>query len=208
MILSSFITTLVQDGQVTIAAVVNPFSSDDLADANNLLLEYYRNDLTDMPGQAPGFDADAAMWAAQFVYRAAQLIMLRHIDENGVYQLLPLYDIATQPDAVYSADLCLRYLPDLLSLAKGLAPADPLVKRITQIAAQWPFSSTGMNILPDIPVNVITSHPSLLQAYTDRIIASKDAARCSEPMVMTTVKASLGNYADLLWPGFHDSFRD
>ena len=43
---------------------------------------------------------------------------------------------------------------------------------------------------------------------TTRVIASKDTGRCSNPTVMTAVKAALGNYADLLWPGFHDSFRD
>ncbi|MBC9914229.1 hypothetical protein [Chitinophaga varians] len=208
MSLSSFITTLVRDGQVTVATVVHPFSQDDLTEARTVLLNYYQHDITDMPGQAPAFDGDTALWAAGFIYRAAQLIRLRHIDNAGIDQWLPKHPGANAPEAVYSADLCLRYLPDLLGMAKDLAPADPLVQRITETAAQWPFSSTGMNIFPDIPITAITGHPSLLLAYTDRVIASKDTGRCSNPTVMTAVKAALGNYADLLWPGFHSSFRD
>lgn len=208
MNLSSFITTLVRDGQVTVDTAVHSFSPDDLTATRNILLNYYQHDLTDMPGEAPAFDSDTALWAAGFIYRAAQLIRLRHIDHNGIEQWLPKHAGAAGPEAVYSADLCLRYLPDLLSIAKNLAPADPLVQRLRETAAQWPFSSTGMNIYPAISLTVITEHPSLLQAYTDRIIASKDSNRCNDPVVMTAVKASLGSYADLLWPGFQDCFRD
>ncbi|MBC9930215.1 hypothetical protein [Chitinophaga qingshengii] len=208
MNLSSFVTTLVRDGQVTVSAVVHPFSNDDLRETRNVLTDYYQHDLADMPGQAPAFDGNTALGAAGFIYRAAQLIKLRQIDDAGIAQLLPEYPGAASPEAVYSADLCLRYLPDLLSMAKNLAPADPLVQRLTETAARWPFSSTGTNICPTAPVAVITEHPSLLQAYTDRIIASKDAGRCNDVTVMNSVKAALGNYADLLWPGFHDSFRD
>ncbi|QJB35817.1 hypothetical protein HF329_32740 [Chitinophaga oryzae] len=208
MNLSSFITTLVRDGQVTVDTAVHAFSPDDLAATRSILLNYYQHDLIDMPGEAPAFDNDTALWAAGFIYRAAQLIRSRPSGNNGIEQWLPKHAGATGPEAIYSADLCLRYLPDLLSIAKKLAPADPLVQRLTETAAQWPFSSTGMNIYPAAPVTAITEHPSLLQAYTDRIIASKDTGRCNDPVVMTAVKASLGSYADLLWPGFHDSFRD
>ncbi|MGN7819396.1 hypothetical protein ACTJJB_04655 [Chitinophaga sp. 22536] len=208
MNLSSFVTTLVRDGQVTVATVAHPFSQDDLTETRKVLLNYYQHDVTDMPGQAPAFDSDAALWAAGFLYRGAQLIKLRHIDNAGIDQWLPKHPGAAGPEAVYSADLCLRYLPDLLSMARDLTPADPLVQRLTETAAQWPFSSTGMNIFPVTPLTAITGHPSLLLAYTDRVIASKDTGRCSNPTVMTAVKAALGNYADLLWPGFYDSFRD
>nr|WP_295869570.1 hypothetical protein [uncultured Chitinophaga sp.] len=208
MNLSSFITTLVRDGQVTVDTAVHSFSPDDLTATRNVLLHYYQHDLTDMPGEAPAFDSDTALWAAGFIYRAAQLIRSRPPGNTGIEQWLPKHAGATGPEAVYSADLCLRYLPDLLSIAKNLAPTDPLVQRLTETAAQWPFSSTGMNIYPATPMTVITEHPALLQAYTDRIIASKDTGRCNDTVVMAAVKASLGSYAHLLWPGFHDSFRD
>lgn len=206
MKLSSFITNLVCEGQVTVAASINPFSSDDLADTTNLLLEYYHNDLTDMPGTAPAFHSGTALWAARWIYRTAQLTLLRQPDANTVNELLPVHAPATAAEEVFSADLCLRFLPDLLSLAKGLSPDDPLVQHIFVTAAQWPFSSTGMNIAPSTALTVITTHPCLLQAYADRIIASKDAGRCNDPAVMTAVTASLGSYTDLLWPDFKLSF--
>ena len=44
---------------------------------------------------------------------------------------------------MYFVDLTFRYLPDLLQLAKGLAPGDALVAQLKATARQWPLSLVG-----------------------------------------------------------------
>ncbi|PSL46651.1 hypothetical protein CLV51_103632 [Chitinophaga niastensis] len=202
MNLSAFITHLVREGQVTVASNIHLFSPQELQNTIVVLQEYYDNDIQDMPGTAPAFDSNAALWAARYIYRAVQLAMLRQLGEEEITTLLLPYDQPVTAATIYGADLCLRYLPDLLSLSKGLSPEDPLVKHLQETAKQWPFSSTGINIPATQGIDIIVSNPSLLQTYVDRIIATRDTGRCNVQPVLAAVKASLGNYAEVLWPDF------
>lgn len=202
MNLSVFINHLVHDGQVTVVDQLIPFTPTELAHAQEALLAYYQEDKLEMPGQAPDFDAAAALWAAGYVYHAAQLTVIREAGIAAIDHWLPPYEAPLTSGSIYSADLCLRYLPDLLSLSKGLPPDDPLVTRLKTTAMQWPFSSTGMNLSATGNTDLIIACPSLLQMYADRIIATRDAGRCNIAAVEATVNASLGNYASILWPEY------
>lgn len=202
MNLSAFITALTREGQVAVAHDITPFPPEALQAAAAVLHSYYLNDISDMPASPPAFDNDAALWAAAYVYRTTQLIMLRTPGPEQVSILLLPYTGAITAAAVYSADLCLRYLPDLLSMSKGLAPDDPLVMQLRQTAAAWPYSSTGMQIAPAVSLDAIITNPSLLQAYADRVIATRDISRCSTPAITAAIIAALGNYQEILWPDF------
>ncbi|HVI44299.1 MAG TPA: hypothetical protein VM802_05500 [Chitinophaga sp.] len=191
---SNFIRTLIHDGQLTVTARNTPVTPEELCDMTAVMQDYYNNDVADLPGAAPAFDPVAAVTAARYIYNI--------MHEKNLVESFSVAGTVT-PSAIYSADLCLRFLPDLLSIHKNR----PTATAILATAAHWPFSSTGMNVRTDSNVEVIISHSSLLQAYADRIIASKDAARCNHPEVMAIVTTSLGNYADLLWPGFRRTFE-
>jgi hypothetical protein len=202
MNLAAFINHLVREGQVTVVNQIIPFTPQELLDTQTILEEYYQNDILEMPGTAPAFDAEAALWAAGYIYRIVQLAMLREAGKQDIIHWLPPYPSLPSAESIYSADLCLRYLPDLFSLSKGLAPDDPLVQQIRETAMQWPFSSTGMNLPAQGDIQAMIASPSLLQAYADRIIATRDLNRCKVPAVQEIVAASLGNYASILWPDY------
>lgn len=202
MNLDAFINHLVREGQVAVVNQIIPFTTQELQDTQTILEAYYQNDILEIPGTAPAFDADAALWAAGYVYRIVQLAMLREAGKQDILHWLNPYPVPPTASSIYSADLCLRYLPDLLSLSKGLAPDDPLVQQIRETAMQWPFSSTGMNLPANGDLTTVIASPALLQAYADRIIATRDSNRCDIPAVQQTVTASLGNYASILWPDY------
>ncbi|MBO9732257.1 MAG: hypothetical protein J7623_26685 [Chitinophaga sp.] len=202
MNLAAFINHLVREGQVTVVNQLIPFTQQELQDTQTILADYYQQDILEIPGTAPDFDAAAALWSAGYIYRIVQLAMLRDAGTAQLQEWLTPYPLPQTAAAIYSADLCLRYLPDLLSLSKGLAPDDPLVQQIRETAMQWPFSSTGMNLPAQGDMSVIISSPSLLQAYADKIIATRDSGRCDIPAVQQIVTASLGNYTSVLWPDY------
>lgn len=202
MQLSEFITNLYQVGKVTVVGEVSAFSDEDLRVAIVQLKQIHETDAMNQPGQAPVFNSDAAAWGAIFLYRAIQLAMLRNLGEEAVQKLLPAYPGTMTPETIFSVDLSLRHLPDLLNLSRGLAPKDPLVIRLHQVAYEWPFSSVGVPIDMSANIAPILAHPSLKAAYIDRIVATRDKFRLQHTAVRELVEGQMGEYAEAIWPGY------
>lgn len=204
MKLAAFLRDLLEKGKVTVAGQIGPFGDDDLRAAETTLRHYYEEDALEMPGAAPAFLPEAALWGARYFYHAVQLAVLRDLGEEVVRQYLQDYPGPRTPEAVYSADLTFRYLPDLLRLARGLAPGDVLVAALQRTALDWPFSSVGSGTAGEVVAGVILEHPSLRTAYVDRIIRQKDAARLGGPVIPEYVRAALGGHAAAWWPEFEN----
>ncbi len=206
MKLFSFLQTLFTEGKVTVEGKLSSFDKEDETDSARLLEQWYEDDKTEMPYTAPLFSAEAALWAARHLYLSLQLIVIRDADEEIIRKTLQPYAGTLSPSAIYSADLTLRYLPDILLLAKGLAPADIMVKKLRETAVQWPFSSVGIEVSgEERNDDIILHHPSLRTVYIDRIISKKDTKRIDNKRITEGVREALGTYASLLWPQFYES---
>ena len=201
MELTEFISGLINEGNVTVAGSLQPFEEADLQSATIHLQQYYEDDCREMPFTAPALDMKAALWAAGYMYTTVQFILLRSLAPGLMETYLQPYQGAITPAAVYSADLTLRYLPDLFHLAKGLSPADPLIARLKMTALQWPFSAAAIPLDTPPDLHVLHHHPSLRQAYTDRIMQARNMEQSLQPDNLPLVKAALGAYVDL-WPQF------
>ena len=202
MSLTDFLRGLLEAGKVTVAGQLFSFSQEDLRASMALLRQHYDEDTPEMHFTAPEFLPEAALWAARYLYTTIQLTVLRDLDEVAIKQHLTNFPGPVTPAAVYSADLTFRYLPDLLSLAKGLAPGDLLVSHLRETLRQWPFSSVGTVMTDAVDPRMLLGHPSLRQAYVDRIVQHRDVQRLSDEAVRAQVEAALGDYASTLWPDF------
>jgi len=202
MTLTDFLSALINKGEVTVAPVPAAFDNGDIRLAQVHLQQYYEDDRTDMPSVAPAYDAEAALWAACYIYRTVQFILLRNLGEEYIAVYLKPYTGAYTPSAAYSADLTFRYLPDLLHLAQGLSPEDPLVKEMAATAARWPFSAAMVPAVNTEDLSVILEHDSLRIAYIDRIMLAKDINKCTHPACLPLVREALGAHAAILWPQF------
>jgi hypothetical protein len=203
-----FIQDLIQHGKVIVDGQVIPFTNEDIQQATELLHEQYNRQALELTGMVPAFHPEAAVWAAHFLYRSVQLVMLRDLDEEAVNRLLTPFQGPVSPETILSIDISFRYLPNLLGLAKGLAPEDVLVKRLQEVAAQWPFSSVGMQVAEDTDIEVIMGNTCLRSAYIDRIIAARDSKRCNNILVNEHIKEALGDYAPVLWPGWESVLKE
>lgn len=202
MTLSEFISSLINKGEVRVAHVLQDFEEEEVRQARIHLQQYYTDDINDMPGQAPPYDEKAALWAAAYLYRTVQFLLLRHLEAAELKHYLPPYDGERTPAAIYSADLCLRYLPDIFLLAKGISPEDPLVKTLVVLATQWPLSAAAIPEVPTEGLSAILEHPSLKRTYIDRIILTKDDEKCKHPECLPLVMEALGIHAAQFWPQF------
>lgn len=204
MHLTSFIRDLLEKGQVTVAGQLIQFAEEDTQQSIVLLNRYYEEDKLEMPLEAPEFSPEAALWGARYLYHAIQFAMLRDLGEEQVKEHLTDFQGQITPETMYSADLTLRYLPDLLKLAKGLAPDDVLVTSLKHTLSQWPFSSVGLEGMEESNPDVVLENPSLAYAYIDRIIKSKDLKRAGNEQLAGLIREVLGAHTQLLWPQFED----
>jgi hypothetical protein len=200
--LANFITHLLNEGEVEVAAQIEPFTQSDWAEAAEVLQQYYDDDKLEMPFEAPQFNPLAAAWAIEYLYRAIQLAMLRELDEEQVHKNLINFPGSVNAEAIYTVDLAFRYLPGLLQLAAGLAPDDVLVIKLKEMAARWPFSSVGMKLSEFGDIRAVLKHQSLRTAYVDRVIAARDEKRVNSAHIIELVAEALGDHADTFWPEF------
>jgi MoxR-vWA-beta-propeller ternary system domain bpX4 len=207
--ISTFLSDLFETGQVTVGNEIEATNAFERAATLQLLQKYYTSDSWHFPAKQPGFHADGALWGAQFVYAAVHLTVLRHIDAEIVEQLLTDFTGDTTPETLYSVDLTFRYLPELLFLAKGLAPSDNLVDVLKTRLQRWSLSAVGIDFGDaEKPTNtftntqIIAQHPALRQAYVDRIIEKQDLKRALHDPEREWVKTALGDYPSVLWADF------
>jgi hypothetical protein len=104
------------------------------------------------------------------------------------------------PATLWSADLTLRWLPDLWQLAAGIAREDPLVVELQRLAAAWPLGSVGVPLTS--PPNVahlalLRTDASLGALYLDRVLAAGDAERMREPWLLERARSAVGAHPHL-----------
>ena len=147
----------------------------------------------------PPLSPAVAGWALTVLYRACQALVYREMDARQVAEALARpCPQPPSPATSYAADLSFRYLPDVIALARGIAPQDPLVEGLTLLSKQWPLSSVGVTGVGDVvDVTPFFSDASLRQLYVDRIIEKSDASRLNDPIVRDAVRESLGDFTEL-----------
>jgi hypothetical protein len=200
--LNQFLSDLWKNGQVQVAHELKAFSLEELNEAQLVLELGYREAQIHFPGTAPTFAAEPALWAAQYLYRAIQFILLRHLDEKKLQEHLLPWPAPINAEAVYAADLSLRHLPGLFSFAKGLSPSDPLLLELKKTASTWPFSGLGIAEADPAAETLLLAHPTLTIAYTDRIIAKRLKTKAQQPHIRPWIAAALGDHAHTLWPNW------
>lgn len=200
MELSNFIHQLLTTGTVSVPAAIGTISEADKFATIQLLEQYYQEDIQEMPGTAPAYNPQAAYWGAKYFFRAVQLAVLRDEGEAVINEKLVAFTETVDAAAMYSADLILRYLPSLLQLAKGLSPADILVKKLELTAAAWPFSAAGIETRVLSNEAVIFSDPSLRITYLDRLITSKDIKKIKGTEMQEQLISATGLHLETFWP--------
>ncbi len=119
------------------------------------------------------FDLDVACAAAELVRQAAWAVVCRDARVADLARRLTMPMNPSTPSHHLSADLLLRYLPQIARRARGFDPSDPLIGLLTTILRKWPLSGVlsdvreGPNVRPDFG-----GHPGLLLLYAERLIGN------------------------------------
>ena len=200
MTLISFLRQLFDHGRVTV-----DLADVQLAEAReleSLLLELdvaYRQHL---PVGLPPLDVNAASWAAGVMYLAAQVLVFRDLEHDVLLPVLRTAPQGTDPSEQFSVDLCLRFLPDLVRLARAASTSDPLVTVLLELGADWPLSSVGISGVSlsangQGRVMALTQHAAVWQMYIDRVPQTGDASRLVDAATNIAVRTAVGAFPQL-----------
>lgn len=197
MTLPVFLNDLFEHGRVRVAAPGEISDTDRRRGADVLTVaeEVHRSDL---PDGLPEFDADAAIWAAEMLYRAAQFQVFRDVNVEFIAAAFaaPGPD-ATTPEAHYSVDLTFQYLHDVVRLARAAVNADPLITELAGLVRPWPLSAVGIPESDAIAWQALPNNRALRIMYVDRILARHDERLLNDPDVQSAVRTACGAFPEL-----------
>jgi hypothetical protein len=208
LIMSNFFATMIQHlrqfEEVVLYAYLPQIRDFDLREADALLAKEYAMEALEYPSEVPAYDAKAAIWAAKVVFNAAQLLLYR---EQAVKDILPLFGAYTgrkTPGAILSADLTLRFLPDILEKIKAIDEEDVLNSLLENVLQTWHYSGIQYNLDPaGLSLTGITDNPCMFQMYINRIIACQNLRLARIPVLQEGVRAAMGNYGATFWKTFY-----
>jgi MoxR-vWA-beta-propeller ternary system domain bpX4 len=167
-----FLTELFRDGRVVFRSTRAP-NDRPRAEDIGLLEKAYDAVRLSVAGPAIAFDPAVGYSAAELV-RQASWALVNHDDR--VSHLKKCLTMPIQPVTGahhLSADLMLRYLPQILKRARGLDPSDPLIALLEDVLRRWPLSGV-LSDVADAPKSSLdfAGHPGLLLLYAERLSAN------------------------------------
>lgn len=174
----------------------------------DLLSIEYANECVDYPYTGlvyagPAYEAEAAGWAAKTIYFALQLMLNRERKEIELEHILPAYAGEITPGAILSADLCLRFLPEILHKTRGIDGEDAIIPVLETHLQIWHYSGIGYSMNTEaLDFDVVFSNPCSKQLYMDRMMERRALSLTGIPLLRQEVKNSLGDFSTVLWKEF------
>lgn len=160
----------------------------------------YENEILEYPGQAPDFHGEAALWGAKIIYFAAQLVLFRDhkIEELDIF--LPDFKGKINAQVLLSADLCLRFLPQIILELKRIDAEDTVIPILQKHMTDFSYSAIGFDVVSEtINLDVVFSDPCLKQLYLNRVVERKDKKFAEAASVKTELLAGFGDYKQVFW---------
>lgn len=199
---SSFLKTLYElrkAGNLIIFSKLQVVSDTDAAEVIDLLRSEFELESMEYPA-APGFDTASALWAAKTIFYSAQLLLIRENTVKDLATLFPEINGEISLPAKLSADLSLRFLPEIYTQLNIADSKDPLLPVLERYLKQFHYSSIGSDIAPEIadwPSEL--ADPAYRKLYLDRIVAKKDYKRAEIPYINQLLHAAFGLYKNQFW---------
>lgn len=127
-------------------------------------------------GPSIAYDPDVAIAAAELVRHACWAVVCHDEPAESLGARLSMREPPKTAAAHVSADLTLRYLPDVLRRVRALAPSDPLVARLSATLRLWPLSGVLSDVRePPLSPLDFGGHEGLILLYAERLRAHAKA---------------------------------
>jgi len=196
--LTEFLESLFDNGRVKVVAP-DELESEDRKGAQKILETSEAVWRLDQPTGLPEFDIDAALWAAEVLFRATQFQVFRDVNPDVILAAFsPLGPEVDSPSAHYSVDLCFRYLGDVLRQSTLASREDPLNEGISRLLNSWPLSAIGVKDVEPPERGVAFHDRPLWRLFVDRAISTDDQRLLADPQIQESVAVVVGAFPELV----------
>lgn len=200
---SPFLDTLFllrKEGTLTIFSDLKTLSEKEEKEAEDFFESEFEKERLDFLSDKIPFNKEAAIWAAKVLYHSAQLYLIRKDTAKNLEKLIPQYQGEKNTSAILSADLSLRFLPQLLDALQIADSTDPLVKMLENILHQFHYSGIGLDLnLEKINWEEELKNKTYRKLYLERIVEKKAYKLAEIPYINQLLIAEFGMYKDIFW---------
>jgi len=200
---SPFLDTLFllrKEGTLTIFSDLKTLTKKEENEAEDFFESEFEKERLDFLSDKIPFNKEAAIWAAKILYHSAQLYLIRKDTAKDLENLIPHYHGEKNASAILSADLSLRFLPQLFDALQVADSTDPLVKMLENILHHFHYSGIGLDLnLEKINWEEELKDKTYRKLYLERIVEKKAYKLVEIPYINQLLIAEFGMYKDIFW---------
>ncbi|MCE3296016.1 MAG: hypothetical protein K0R65_1730 [Crocinitomicaceae bacterium] len=164
----------------------------------------YQNESLSWPHTVPAFNPQAALWAARYLYTAAQVILFRKALAPETETFLKTPGPEINPGTILSVDLCFRFMPDIMEQLHVIDSEDPLLPVFEEQLRQWHYSGMRYELENDkLEMQVYLDDPCLRQLYCERVVRNKNIRLAQKAEIQTLIRSYMGMYETFYWKEFN-----
>lgn len=173
--LEDFVTLVLREGRVVLRSW--PLESSEPRRVIEAIEQAYARYRLDVAGPLIPFDGGVALDAARLVAEACWALVRRQEPADDLAKRLAIARGPSTPAHHLSADLLLRFVPQLIRRARALDPADPLAAILSDLLRRWPLSGV-LASLEEGPASTLDfgGHEGLMLLYAERWVRHENPA--------------------------------
>lgn len=145
-------------------------------------------------------DKTTAVWAAKVLYHSAQLYLIRENTEKNIENLIPRFQGTKNVSSILSADLSLRFLPEVIIALNSVDPEDTLITLLEDFLTEFHYSGIGYDLdLERVNWEEELKDKTYRKLYLERIVDKKDYKLAEIPFINKLLIAEFGMHKDAFW---------
>jgi len=185
---------------ITIFTDLHEISKNEEQDAADYFESEFEKERLEFLSDQISCDQKTAVWAAKVLYHSAQLYLIRKDTAKDLEKLIPQFIGKRDVSSLLSADLSLRFLPQIISSLQIADPEDPLIKILENILQQFHYSGIGFDLnLEKINWEEELKDKTYRKLYLERIVEKKAYNLAEIPYINQLLMAEFGIYKEIFW---------
>lgn len=200
---SPFLDTLFllrKSGTVTVFSNLHEISKKEEQEAGDYFETEFEKERLEFLSGDNHCNKEAAVWAAKVLYFSTQLYLIRKNTAKDLDKLIPKPKTTPDISSILSADLSLRFLPQIIPLLQTADPEDPLVKILEEILLQFHYSGIGYQLdLEKVNWEKDLKDRTYRKLYLERIVEKKAYELAEIPYINQLLIAEFGLHKNAFW---------
>ncbi|MCJ7934801.1 MAG: hypothetical protein MUW56_14520 [Chryseobacterium sp.] len=185
---------------ITLFSNVQEISSKEEREAEDYFEAEFEKERLEFLSSQLTCNKQAAVWGAKILYYSAQLYLIRENTEKKLGNLVSRCKGKRDTSSILSADLSLRFLPQIIMALHTMDPEDILVTMLEDILTEFHYSGIGYDLdLKNVNWVEELKDATYRKLYLERIVEKRDYRLAEIPFINKWLIAEFGMHKDAFW---------